>query len=245
VKKGHDAYKMSKAASRFGMNGNGFTLVELLVVIAVIATLAALRLPALSRAKERARRIQCLNNVRQIGVALRLYADDNRDLLPDCTTNNPTFYGTWWPWDLNTNLVHQLEGGGAKRSLLYCPSNAGMDDDLHWNFWELHPEHPIRVLGYIFLVKGSIQADKDLWRMTMLANGITSPTDSELSADAVASTREDYTLIQGMIRDRTSHLNGRVPAGGNIVFEDGHASWRQFSEMRHRIPVDVGVVWDF
>jgi prepilin-type N-terminal cleavage/methylation domain-containing protein len=59
-----------------------FTLVELLVVIAVIAALAALLLPALSRARDRARAAHCISNLRQWGLAYRHYADDNKDFLP-------------------------------------------------------------------------------------------------------------------------------------------------------------------
>ncbi len=59
-----------------------FTLIELLVVIAIISILAALLLPSLSRAKERTKIIQCLNNLRQIGVGLKMYVDDNRSTFP-------------------------------------------------------------------------------------------------------------------------------------------------------------------
>ena len=61
---------------------HAFTLIELLVVIAIIAILAALLLPALARAKESARSVQCLNHLRQLSLATRLYAEENDDLFP-------------------------------------------------------------------------------------------------------------------------------------------------------------------
>src|SRR5438093_717667 len=108
-----------RSPRRMGGGGKaGFTLIELLVVIAIIAILAAMLLPALSRAKCRAHRIACVNNQKQLTYAWIMYADDNNGFVaPNASTTAPPGSPSWvsgtmkWdfppsaPWPDNTNTT--------------------------------------------------------------------------------------------------------------------------------------------
>jgi len=121
-------------------NAKGLTLVEMLVVIAVIAILAALLLPAISAAKRKAQRITCTNNLRQISLGVRMYSDDSQDASPApsgaglTSTNITSLYFGYKA--LLINYVGQNGASSSRDKLFQCPA------DTFYPNWIIAPTGP-------------------------------------------------------------------------------------------------------
>jgi prepilin-type N-terminal cleavage/methylation domain-containing protein/prepilin-type processing-associated H-X9-DG protein len=239
----------------------GFTLIELLVVIAIIAILAAMLLPALSNAKERALRINCASNLKQIGIGVFLYVSENNDRLPSVKyeAGNPTQYTyeiarvsngtssiiTEGPYNLGLLWSTKAIPGGR---VFYCPSSQRHASS--WNYESFTKNGPwpsgdgdvkIRT-GYHFFPQSRNLQD--------VAVGVRLPS---ITADPASSIKllvpmkqSEVDISKSMSTDLIHNLaspaaaphRDKSIAGVNALFGDGHVVFQS----KRRLPEAFKIV---
>jgi prepilin-type N-terminal cleavage/methylation domain-containing protein/prepilin-type processing-associated H-X9-DG protein len=208
----------------------GFTLIELLVVIAIIAILAGMLLPALSKAKDSARKTKCTSNLHNVGLAMLMYADDNDGYIP--RGNAPL----WWKV-LTPTLGGRTTNEYNKVQVYTCPNYPNKKQIICYvdNAWAFngptdkvgHEEIGIARLSRFQQPSDTIcLADNEngSWRPVITATNIAG--SAELN-DVWSPAHLPFSTDGKRLNAERRVARARHGRGANLMFYDGHAGWKK------------------